>query len=92
MSMVETTMDKTWSSWEILLGLGRMKMDFGDVLTMSWGSSTYSSSAKNAARKEIEFWVSSMVEVEEGAWGSVSSNSGDVEGVEVMQQVAGVLQ
>ena len=33
MSMVETTMDETWSSWESLLGLGRLKMNFGDVLT-----------------------------------------------------------
>ena len=26
-------MDETWSSWESLLGLGRLKMNFGDVLT-----------------------------------------------------------
>jgi hypothetical protein len=47
--------------------LGKMMLGFGDVLTMPWGCSKSSSSARNAAQKEIELRASSMLEVEEGA-------------------------
>ena len=73
--------------------LGKMKLGFGDVLTMSWGSSIYSSSDRNALWWEIDVGLAPWLEEEDGAWGSISSNSGDVEGVgELQQLVAGMHQ
>ena len=71
LSMVETTMDETWSSWESLLGLGRMKMNFGDVFTMPWVTSTYSSSPRYGLRKEIELRdaMCSRLKMTACAWG-----------------------
>ena len=71
--------------------LGKMKLGFGDVLTMSWGSSIYSSSDRNALWWEIDVGLAPWLEEEDGAWGSISSNSRDVEGVgELQQLVAGM--
>ena len=67
--------------------LGKMKLGFGDVLTMSWGSSIYSSSDRNALWWEIDVGLAPWLEEEDGAWGSISSNSGDIEGMEELQQL-----
>jgi hypothetical protein len=92
LSLVVMAMDERGSFWEWPWEVGKMVGDFGDVHTKSWVTSNSSSLTRNAAQKEIELRASSMLEVEEDAWGSISSNSGDVEGVEVVQQVAGDLQ
>ena len=64
-----------------------MKLGFGDVLTMSWGSSIYSSSDRNALWWEIDVELAPWLEEEDGAWGSISSNSGDVDGMGEQQQL-----
>ena len=66
--------------------LGKMKLGFGDVLTMSWGSSIYSNSDWNALWWDID-GLAPWLEEEDGAWGSISSNSGDIEGMGELQQL-----
>ena len=47
-----------------------MKLGFGDVLTMSWGSSIYSSSDRNALWWEIDVGLAPWLEEEDDeAWG-----------------------
>ena len=65
--------------------MGKMERGFGDVLTMSWGSSIYSSSNRNTLWWEIDVGLTPWFEEEDGAWGSISSNSGDVQGMGELQ-------
>ena len=47
-----------------------MKFSFGDVLTMSWGSSIYSSSDQNALWWEIDVGLAPWLKEEDDkAWG-----------------------
>ena len=47
-----------------------MKLGFGDVLTMSWESSIYSSSDRNALWWEIDVGLAPWLEEEDDeAWG-----------------------
>ena len=65
--MVVMAMDRARTQWEWPRGLGKMSLDFADMLTMSWVTSNISSSPRNTGWKEIELRASSMLEVEEGA-------------------------
>ena len=50
--------------------LGEMVGDIGDVLTMPWGSSIYSSSDRNALWREIDIGLAPWLEEEDDeAWG-----------------------
>ena len=46
-------MDERWSSREMAMVVGEMEMDIGDMLTMPWGYSTYSSLVGEASWREI---------------------------------------